>query len=150
MNKALKFGLIGIGGLVGLVAVALAVIALTFNPNDYKPLVIKMVKEKKQRTLNIEGDIKLAFWPKIGADLGRVSISEHQGDKEFASVQGAKVFLAVMPLLQKQLVIDTIYIDGVKANIVRYKDGTTNFDDLMSKEESRSEERRVGKECRSR
>lgn len=136
MNKTLKFLLIGTGGLVGLIILALAVFALTFNPNDYKPLIVKMVKEKKQRTLNIEGEIKLAFWPKIGADLGKVSISEHNGDKEFASVQGAKVFLAVMPLLKKELVIDTIYVDGVKANIVRFKDGTTNFDDLMSKEES--------------
>lgn len=136
MNKTVKLLLIATGGLVGLMAVALAVLTLTFNPNDYKPLIVKMVKEKKQRTLNIEGDIKLAFWPKIGADLGKVSISEHNGDKEFASVQGAKVFLAVMPLLRKELVIDTVYVDGVKANIVRFKDGTTNFDDLMSKEES--------------
>lgn len=139
MNKTLKFGLIGIGGFVGLLIVALAVFALTFDPNDYKPLVVKLVKEKKQRTLNIEGDIKLAFWPKIGADLGRVTLSEHKGDKEFAAMQSAKVFLAVMPLLRKQLVIDTVYVDGVKANIVRYKDGSTNFDDLMSKEEESEE-----------
>jgi AsmA protein len=71
------------------------VIAATFNPNDYKPLVVKMVKDKKERTLNIEGDIKLAFWPKIGANLGKVSISEHKSDKEFASIQSAQVALAV-------------------------------------------------------
>lgn len=139
MNKALKFGLIGIGGFVGLIAVALAVLMMTFNPNDYKPMIVKMVKEKKERTLNIEGDIKLAFWPKLGADLGKISLSEHKGDKEFAAMQSAKVFVAVMPLLQKQLVIDTIYIDGAKADIVRHKDGTTNFDDLMSKEEESQE-----------
>lgn len=136
MNKTLRYGLIALGGLVGIVLIAIAVIAATFNPNDYKPLIVKMVKEKKQRTLNIEGDIKLAFWPKLGADLGKVSISEHKGDKEFASMQSAKVFVAVMPLLSKQLVVDTVKIDGVKANIVRFKDGTTNFDDLLSKEES--------------
>ncbi|MCE9633363.1 MAG: AsmA family protein, partial [Methylophilales bacterium] len=136
MNKTLKYGLIALGGLLGIVIISIAVIAATFNPNDYKPLIIKMVQEKKQRTLNIEGDIKLALWPKLGADLGKVSISEHKGDKEFASIQSAKVFVAVIPLLSKQLVVDTVKIDGVKANIVRFKDGTTNFDDLLSKEES--------------
>ena len=136
MNKALKYILIALGTFLGLLAIALAGLVLTFNPNDYKPLIIKMVKEIKQRTLNIEGDIKLAFWPKIGADLGKVSISEHKGDAEFAGMQSAKVFVAVMPLLHKQLVIDTIYVDGVRANVIRFKDGTTNFDDLMSKEES--------------
>jgi AsmA protein len=136
MNKYLKYSLYGIGSLLAVILVAVAVIAATFNPNDYKPLIVKMVKEKKQRTLNIEGDIKLAFWPKLGADLGKVSLSEHNGDKEFASMQSAKVFVAVLPLLHKQLVVDTVRIDGVNANIVRFKDGSTNFDDLLSKEES--------------
>ena len=136
MNKYLKYSLIGAGGLIVLLLVAVAVIAATFNPNDYKPLIVKLVKDKKQRTLNIEGDIKLAFWPKLGADLGKISLSEHNGDKEFASIRSAKVFLAVIPLLSKQLVVDTVRIDGVHANITRFKDGTTNFDDLLSKEES--------------
>ncbi len=137
MKKFLKYSLFGLGGLIALVLVPVAIVAATFNPNDYKPQIVKMVKEKKQRTLNIQGDIKLAFWPKLGADLGKVTLSEHNGDKEFAAIDGAKVFLAVMPLLKKELVVDTIRIDGVRANIVRYKDGTTNFDDLLSKEESK-------------
>jgi len=136
MKKFLKYSLFGLGGLIALVLIAVAVVTVTFNPNDYKPQIVKLVKEKKQRTLHIEGDIKLAFWPKLGADLGKVSISEHNSDKEFAAMDGAKVFLAIMPLLKKKLVVDTIRVDGVRANIVRYKDGTTNFDDLLSKEES--------------
>lgn len=140
MNKILKYALFGIGGIVLLLAIVVAVVAATFNPNDYKPLVVKLVQEKKQRTLNIEGDIKLAFWPKIGADLGKISLSEHQSDKEFASVDGLKVSLALLPLLKKQLVVDTVYVDGARANIIRYKDGTTNLDDLLSKEEEESEQ----------
>jgi len=37
-------------------------------------------------------------------------------------------------------VVDTVYVDGVHANIVRFKDGTTNFDDLISKDKEESEE----------
>ena len=140
MNKILKYALFGIGGIVLLLAIIVAVVAATFNPNDYKPLVVKLVQEKKQRTLNIEGDIKLAFWPKIGADLGKISLSEHQSDKEFASVDGLKVSLALLPLLKKQLVVDTVYVDGARANIIRYKDGSTNLDDLLSKDEEESEQ----------
>ena len=116
-----------------------AYFAATFNPNDYKDYIIKLVKEKKERTLTIEGDISLSFWPKIGANLGKVAVSEHQSDKEFASVNSVKVALAVMPLLKKELVVDTVYVDGAKANIVKYKDGTTNFDDLLSKDEEESQ-----------
>lgn len=140
MKKLLKFSLFGLGGIIAILLLAAAIISATFNPNDYKPLIIKLVKEKKERTLNIEGDIKLAFWPKIGANLGKVSISEHKSDKEFASVQSAQVALALLPLLKKELVVDTIYIDGANANIIKYQDGTTNFDDLLSKDEEESQE----------
>ncbi|ACT46940.1 AsmA family protein [Methylotenera mobilis] len=140
MKKLLKYGLYGFAGVLALLVLAVAVIAATFNPNDYKPLIIKLVQEKKQRTLHLEGDIKLAFWPKIGADLGKLSISEHNSEQTFASIQGAKVALALLPLLKKELVVDTIYIDGAQANIIKYKDGTTNFDDLLSKDEEESEQ----------
>jgi AsmA protein len=141
MKKPLKYALFGLGGVILLLIAIVAVVAATFDPNDYKPLIVKLVQEKKQRTLNIEGDIKLAFWPKIGANLGKISLSEHNSDKEFASVQGLKVSLALLPLLfEKQLVVDTIYVDGARANIVRYEDGSTNLDDLLSKEEDTSEQ----------
>jgi AsmA protein len=142
MKKILKYCLIGTAGLIALLAIAVVGLVLTFNPNDHKPFIVKLVKEKKQRTLNIEGDIRLAFWPKLGVSLGKTSLSEHKSDKEFASIESARVFVALLPLLRRQLVIDTVYVDGIKANIVRFKDGSTNFDDLLSEEED-SEEIRV-------
>ena len=118
MKNILKYTAWGFGGITLLVLLAMAYFAATFNPNDYKQQIIDTVKTEKDRTLNIDGDIKLTFWPKLGANLGKVSISEHMSDKEFASIQSAKVALAVLPLLKNSLVVDTIYIDGAKANIV--------------------------------
>ncbi|MES2499642.1 MAG: AsmA family protein, partial [Pseudomonadota bacterium] len=139
MNKFIKYALYGVGSIVVLALLVVVYFAATFNPNDYKDDIIKLVKDKKERTLNIEGDIGLSFWPKIGADLGKLSISEHKSDQEFASVNSVKVALEVLPLFKKQLVVDTVYVDGAKANIIKYKDGTTNFDDLLSKDDTESE-----------
>ncbi len=139
MKNLLKYSMFGIGGIIVLLIAVVAMVAATFNPNDYKPYIIKMVQEKKQRTLHIDGDIKLSFWPKIGADLGKISLSEHNDPTQFAAMNSAKVSLALIPLLKKELVVDTIYVDGVTANIVRHKDGTTNFDDLMSKDDEESQ-----------
>ena len=86
MHKPLKYIAMGIGGIVLLALLVAGYFAATFNPNDYKDDIIKLVKEKKDRTLHIDGDIKLTFWPKIGADLGKIALSEHQSETEFASV----------------------------------------------------------------
>ena len=63
MNKTLKYGLISIGAILGAFIALVALVSATFNPNDYKPLIVKLVQEKKQRTLKLDGDIKLTFFP---------------------------------------------------------------------------------------
>ncbi len=140
MKKTLKYIAFGLLGLFALLLVVVGYVAATFNPNDYKSLIVKLVQEKKQRTLDLEGDIKLTFWPKLGADLGKVKLSEHNSAREFASINNAKVSLAVLPLLKKELVVDTVYLDGLNVTAIRHKDGSTNFDDLMSKDEEASEQ----------
>jgi AsmA protein len=135
MNKIVKYGLLGAGAVVG-VAVAVAVyLAATFNPNDYKDYIIQTVKNKKQRTLHLDGDIKLTFFPRIGANLGRLSLSEYKSDQQFASVDSARVSLELLPLLSKQVVVDEVAVSGLTANLIKYKDGTTNIDDLLGRDD---------------
>jgi AsmA protein len=135
MNKIVKYGLLGAGAVVG-VAVAVAVyLAATFNPNDYKDYIIQTVKNKKQRTLHLDGDIKLTFFPRIGANLGRLSLSEYKSDQQFASIETARVSLELLPLLSKQVVVDEVAVSGLTANLIKYKDGTTNIDDLLGRDD---------------
>jgi AsmA protein len=140
MPKLLKYFVIALLALLSLLIIGAAIIAATFDPNDYKPMIIKLVQEKTQRTLTIPGEIKLTFFPRIGADLGKVSISEYKSKAEFVSVNSAKVSLQLIPLLSKQLVVDRVRIDGLNANIKRFKNGSTNFDDLLSKDESQQQQ----------
>ncbi|OGB27490.1 MAG: hypothetical protein A3I66_06290 [Burkholderiales bacterium RIFCSPLOWO2_02_FULL_57_36] len=140
MPRTVKYFVIAAIALLSLLIIAAGIIAATFNPNDYKPMIIKLVQEKKQRTLAVPGEIKLTFFPRIGADLGRISISEHKSKNEFASINSAKVSLQLLPLLSKKLVVGHVRIDGLNANIKRFKDGSTNFDDLLSKEESQQQQ----------
>lgn len=134
MNKYLKYGLWSVGGVVILVVAAVAYIALTFDPNTYKPQIIQTVKDSKQRTLKLDGDIQLRFFPSLGASLGKVSLSEFQSEQEFVSVESASVSLKLLPLLSKQIVVDEVAVSGVKAQLIKYKSGKTNLDDLLGKE----------------
>lgn len=136
MRKTVKYIGIAIAALLALLLAAAAIIAATFDPNDYKPLLIRLAQERTQRTLSIPGDIKLSFFPKIGIGLGEVSISEPGSNAEFASLDSATLSLELIPLLSKQLVVDRIRVDGLRADIKRFKDGSTNVDDLLSGKEA--------------
>lgn len=135
MKKAIKYTIWGVLGIVVLVVAVVIVVIANVDPNDYKQQIIQLVKDKKQRSLTIDGDIKLALFPKIGVDLGKVGLSQRNSAKEFAAIESAKVYVAIMPLFSKQFVVDEIKIDGLRANLIRYKDGKTNFDDLLQKDE---------------
>lgn len=134
MNRYLKYGLLSVGGVALVGAAVVTYIALTFDPNTYKPQIIKAVKDSKQRTLKLDGDIKLHFFPSIGLSLGKVSLSEFQSETEFAAIDSASVSLKLFPLLAKQIVVDKVAVSGVKAQLIKYKNGKTNIDDLLSKE----------------
>ena len=138
MKKTVKYFLWTVAGVLAVAVSAVAYIAATFNPNDYKAQVIQLVKDKQQRTLKLDGDIKLVFFPSIGADIGKVSLSEFQSDKEFAAIDSARVSLSLLPLLSRKVVVNEVAISGLRANLVKTKNGNTNLDDLLSKDEAKN------------
>lgn len=128
--KILKYALLGLALLALAIAGVVAYVAATFDPNQYKPQIVQTVKDKTQRTLKLEGDIRLAFFPNIGAHLGKAALSERAGDQEFAAVEDLRVAVKLMPLLSRQVVVDAVEIKGLRAHLVRFKDGRTSADDL--------------------
>lgn len=128
--KILKIAALVIGALVVLAGGVLAYVAATFDPNDYKPQIVELVHKHTQRTLKLEGDIQLALWPGIGAELGKLSLSERNSDQQFMAVDGVRFSLKLLPLLSKQLVIDEVTVSGARIKLSRDRKGRLNFDDL--------------------
>jgi len=122
-----------IGGLVLLLIVAGVALVTLVDPNDYKAQIVQVVKDKQQRTLVLEGDLSLTLFPRVGIALGKTSLSEFQSEKIFARMESAKVSVAVLPLLRKQVQIARIELDGLEATLIRDKNGKTNLDDLLAK-----------------
>src|SRR3990170_7034028 len=118
-----------------LITVVLGLFILTFDANNFKSEIIQFVKERTQRELVLQGDIKVTFLPKLGLDSGRATLSQRNSAKEFASINNARLYIAWLPLFKRQLVFDHIEIDGARANLTRLKDGATNFDDLLIRDE---------------
>lgn len=128
--RLLKYALLGLAVLLVLAGGVLAYVAATFDPNQYKPQIVQAVKEKTQRTLTLAGDIELALFPSIGARLGKAALSERASSREFAAVEDLRFSVKLLPLLSREVVVDAIEVKGLRASIVRYKDGRTNYDDL--------------------
>ncbi|OXR49843.1 AsmA family protein [Pusillimonas sp. T2] len=122
---------------VGAVAVfilallGLAIFLLTFDPNAYKSKVQELVSERYQRTLVINGDISLSLFPRIGLTVQDVSVSDRNSTTVFASVQQARVAVAIWPLLSNNLVVDHITVEGFRAWVTRSPQGIFNFQDLI-------------------
>ncbi len=135
--RALKYVLIGAGGLLVLAIVAVAVFAMTFDPNRYKGQIEAAVKEKTGRTLKLEGDLKVAVFPSLGADVAKVTLSERASNEGFLSLDSAHASVALLPLLHGEVIVDRIKVAGLKANIVKGKDGKFNFDDLMQAKDAK-------------
>ncbi len=137
--KILKYGLFGVAGLLLLAVLAAVVFAMTFDPNRYKPQIESAVKERTGRTLRLQGDLKVAVFPSLGADASRASLSEPNSDREFLSIESAHAAVALMPLLRGEVIVDKVNVAGLKANVIKDKSGKYNFDDLLQQKDEKGE-----------
>jgi AsmA protein len=147
--KAIKVALYAFAGLLVLLVLAVAIFAMTFDPNRYKGQIESIVKEKTGRTLKLAGNLEVALWPSLGAKVNGVTLSERAPDQQFLALDSAHASVAVLPLLHGSVVVDGIRVSGLKANVVKNKDGTFNFSDLLQPEgktaqkpEKKAEERK--------
>ena len=117
MGKLLRIVAWIAGLLVVLVVVASIVLPMIVDPNDYKDDIADLVKSKTGRTLAIEGDIGLSVFPWLAVEIGPTSLSNADGfsAQPFASVNDVQVRIKLLPLLRKQVEMDTVVLDGLQS-----------------------------------
>ena len=139
--KALRILGIAIGVVLALLAAGIGVLYALFDGDKIKAELSRGVLEQKQRKLDITGKLELSVWPSVGIRLGRLTLSEPGGKDEFLALESARVEVAVMPLLSKQVQVQRVEVDGLKATVVKRKDGTLSIADLTG---GKSEKSTVG------
>lgn len=128
--KALRVVGFAVITIVGLLALSIGVLYALFDGDKVKAEISRLVLEQKQRTLVIAGKPKLSVWPDVGIQLDGVTLSERASKEEFASFKSARISVALMPLLNKQVQVQALEIDGLKLNLIKNKNGSLNIDDL--------------------
>jgi uncharacterized protein involved in outer membrane biogenesis len=128
-------------GLIFALAIAAVVITLVYiNPNDYKGAITDKLKDETGRDIRIDGDINLSYYPWLGLDVEGITVSNAKGfgEKPFLQTKTVKARVKLLPLLRKQLEMDTFILHGATVNLARNDKGISNWDDLIKpKDESK-------------
>ena len=111
-RRVVRYGLLGLAGLIVLV-VAIGTVALArFDPNSLKPRITTAVEHATGRTLALSGPIHLVWslWPTVA--LSDVSLSNPPGFSrpQMATLQRLDVQLAVLPLLHDRVAITRLVL----------------------------------------
>ena len=136
MKKLIKFLLVTLAVLVTLIVITAVALPLLFDPNDYKPQITELVKEQTGRDLKIPGEIELSVFPWLGIKLGKVELSNAKGfgKQAFAKIDSVDVRVELLPLLKKQVRIGRVELSGLKLDLQRNAEGSTNWDDLVKQD----------------
>jgi AsmA protein len=132
MKIWLRRVLIGLAVLLAVTIAALAWLVASFDPNRYKGVAIDWMKNQRNRTLAIDGPIRLSVFPRIEVQVSKVALSERGRAERFAAIDEAALAVQLMPLLRKQLVVDRVTARGVSVVYTRDAKGVRNIDDLVA------------------
>ncbi|MDH5325347.1 MAG: AsmA family protein [Gammaproteobacteria bacterium] len=131
MNKTKLFSIAtGVGLLVLLVPV---IFLLTFDLNQYKSLMIAVVKQHTGRQLQLTGPMEKSLFPWLGVKIGQAGLGNAPGfeQEQFAAIEEAQLKVKFWPLVQGRLEVDTVLLKGFELHLRRNVQGETNFQDLL-------------------
>jgi AsmA protein len=142
MGKLVRYLLYFFGFLVVLIVAAVILAPRFVDPNDFKPKIVSIVKEKTGRDIIIDGDIKLSVFPWIGVSLGKVELKELPifGTQELLAINSADVKVKLLPLISKKVEVDRVVLDGLKLNLVKLEDGIANWETLGGSKDNQQPE----------
>lgn len=124
MRKA--FVIIGI--IVVVLIAAVLIFAATFNVNQYHDQIQSQLQQHLGRQVSL-GDMKLGVFP-LRFEVQNVSIADDpkfNAQKPFVQAQELDVSVKLLPLLHKDVEIDTLTLARPSVNLIKNKQGVWNF-----------------------
>lgn len=134
--RIVKYGIYSLLTLVVLLIIGIGSIVLFIDPNHFKGQIETLAKEKAGIALSISGDLSWTFYPWLGVTFEETAIAPVSAPEEIlAKVNNVAISLKVMPLIQGDLEMSRIKVDGLTLNVIRDQAGKSNWD-FLGKHES--------------
>ncbi|WP_163932497.1 AsmA family protein [Paraferrimonas sp. SM1919] len=109
------------------IAAALALVAAV-DPNDYKQQLSEQAEQNSGYQLDMPGNIDWQLFPSIGLNLGETIIyAPETKSQPVAQLESVELELSLAALLQGQLEVDLIRVNRPQVNLIKLKDGSSNF-----------------------
>jgi len=136
--RALKIAGIVVGGLVALVVIALLLVVLFVDPNDYRDDIERVVESKTGRQLTLSGDLHLTVFPWLALKAGPASLGDAPGfgDEPFVSIQEARVGVRLLPLIRGKVEVGDVRLAGARIRLITDETGRNNWADLGEQKET--------------
>ncbi len=131
MKKALKI----LGGIVGLLIVAMLVIPLVVDVDKYRPQIIKAANEQLNGTLEL-GKLKLSLWGRVSVQVAGLNLSDSQR-RSIVAVKDASFDIPFTSVLAGSPLI-TLHLVEPAINVTKDKDGKMNVMTLMKAQSAAS------------
>ena len=113
-----------------LIVIVIATILATFDINQYKGELIKVVKDSTGRTLKIGGDLSfgLSLIPTVVIEDAKLSNAIWGSAPEMISMETLEIEVALLPLIKNEIHINSIRLLESVITLVTNKKGLANWE----------------------
>lgn len=130
MWQLFKWLFAGLLSLATLVILGILALLIFVDVNSLKPSIKNLAAEQAGLDLRIPGDLNWSFYPYLGIQLGAIEVRPLQtSDAEpLASMQGAAMGVALLPLLSGEIQISLIHLIQPEVFLHRNQQGQANWE----------------------
>jgi AsmA protein len=130
--RVVRYALLGLGGLVLLLAAALAYVLVIFDPNAHKQELAKLVRDQTGREFSLPGDLKLRLYPWLAIEVGRAALGNAPGfgAEPMLEFDRARLGVKLLPLLHREIEIGAVTVESPTIRLSVNAEGLDNWTDL--------------------
>ncbi len=132
MSKKKKIVLIALGSVALFCAVLVALAAVLITPERVREAVVPLAERALERKVDL-GAIDVSLFS--GITLQDVAIRQKSGDENFVAADRVVLRYSLLALLRLRVEIDEITLVRPQIEIIRNRDGSFNFSDLVGSRE---------------
>jgi uncharacterized protein involved in outer membrane biogenesis len=120
---------IGVGLLVGLLLILVAVLPLLIDANDFRPMLQAQLQQRLNRPASL-GEMSLKLFP-LAIRISDVVVGQPQGfvsQQPFLSTEQVYVSVALWPLIRRQISLKAIRLESPRVELLRNSSGAWNYE----------------------